>query len=435
MTTTPPRISVKQNYELFETYFDFRRETEPPAIFHRWAFIGCFAAWLGRNVWLPFGTQRVFPNHYIMFVGTPGSRKTTAINQATHIITEAGYETYAADKTTKEKFLIDLAGMDDDGGISKAIGKQDADEILGSIELLPALNEPREVFIVADEFNDYMGNGNIEFQSLLGRFWDWDKPIPYKHRLKNSKEVSVFQPTVSILSGNTPQNFALCFPQESIGQGFMSRLLLIHGEASGKKYSDPPVPNKYTNDRLVEEITRIKAMCVGPMSKTPGATSTLKMIYHSWKELPDARFSHYSTRRYTHLLKLCIVFAASRRSMEITEKDVIHANTVLTYAELNMPKAMGEVGLSKNSKAADKIMQYLYEAREPKNNQEIYKVVRGDLDKPDQLLDILRGLMHADKIHKVGGGVVKEGYLPKRDIISNRAMYIDQSYLKGYELP
>lgn len=386
---------------------------------------------------MPFGMQRIFPNQYIMFVGTPGSRKTTAINQAKYVIEACGYETYAADKTSKEKFLIDLSGQEIDFSPKNTRGKS-ADDILDQINVLDIPDDtPKEVFIVADEFNDFMGNANIEFQALLGRFWDWDKTTgPYSHKLKNSKDVNIFQPTVNILSGNTPQGFADCFPLSSIGQGFMSRLILVHGESSGKKYAEPSVPNKIQTEEIMGHFLQMRHKVQGPMTKTAEAADTLKMIYHSWPELEDSRFSHYSTRRYTHLLKLCIIFAAARLSTEITRNDVIRANTVLAYTETNMPKAIGELGTSRMSQASNKLMHALYEARQPKSSQELFKIVRNDLERPGDLHSLLQNLMMADKIQLIvlpDGG--KTGYLPKRDVISRKLMFVDQGYLKGKELP
>ena len=49
--------------DFFSLYFEYVAETEPPAIFHRWAIIPAIGAMLSRNVWLPFGAGNIFPNH------------------------------------------------------------------------------------------------------------------------------------------------------------------------------------------------------------------------------------------------------------------------------------------------------------------------------------------------------------------------------------
>ena len=57
-----------------------------------------------------------------MLIGHPGARKSAAIKAARKIISGAGYSTYSAEKTSKEKFLLDLEGAED-GEIAAALTK------------------------------------------------------------------------------------------------------------------------------------------------------------------------------------------------------------------------------------------------------------------------------------------------------------------------
>jgi len=422
--------------DLFDLYFAYRKDTEPPPIFHRWAITACFGAWMGRQVWIPFGSSRIFPTQYVMFVGDPGSRKTTAINMAVNILRSAGYSQFSAQRTSKEKFLLDLAGEEDEGQKTYASPQAALDDI----SLLDTSSgEPREVFINADEFNNFMGPGNLEFQSILGELWDWDNTdVGYKYRLKNSKSLEICQPTVSILAGNTPSNFALCFPPASVGQGFMSRLILIHGEGTGRKITFPEEPPVQMKENLLRQMLAAKAKLHGAMILDPEARHILDMMYKTWPELEDTRFKHYSTRRFTHLLRLCIVYACARLSQTIQPLDVIRANTVLAYAETLMPKALGELGKSKNSEAANKIMQALFSTKKPLDTQQLWAIVRSDLDKPADLSQVIANLQYAGQIQLTpipGGKSGQMGYLPQTKTINRQVNYIDYNYLKGKEFP
>lgn len=422
--------------DLFDLYLNYRKDTEPPVIFHRWAITACIGAWMGRQVWIPFGSSKIYPTQYIMFVGDPGSRKTTAINMAVSVLRSAGYGTFAAQRTSKEKFLLDLAGEPEEVPTGKSY--KNAMEALDDISVVDIKdNTPKEVMINADEFNNFMGPGNLEFQSILGELWDWDNPdAGYRFRLKNSRSIDICQPTVSILAGNTPSNFALCFPPASVGQGFMSRLLLIHGESTGRKITFPKEPSDALKEELLRAFMTMKQNLHGKMLIHGEAEHMLDMIYRSWPELEDLRFKHYSTRRFTHLLRLCIVYACSRCSQEIQPVDVIRANTVLAFAETIMPKALGELGKSKHSEAANKVMQALFAAKEPLTAAYLWKIVRSDLDKPQDLTQVLANLQYADQIHacknEAAGGM---GYLPKTKVIDRKVVYIDYNYLRGKELP
>lgn len=422
--------------DLFEAYFEYRRDTEPPAIFHRWALTACIGAWMGRQCWIPFGSSRIYPTQYIMFIGDPGSRKTTAINMAVQLLRSLGYKTFAAQRTSKEKFLMDLAGDAEPETVAAKL--KSAQEVLDELTYLDTdKTTPKEVFVNADEFNNFMGPGNLEFQSILGELWDWDNAdVGYSFRLKNSKSLDIFQPTVTILSGNTPSNFALCFPAASIGQGFMSRLILIHGESTGKKIPFPVEPPAAQKERLLRMFLHIKKTVHGPMIFDPEAKQMLDLTYRTWPELEDSRFKHYSTRRFTHLLRMCIVYAVARCSQTIEPIDVIRANTALAYAETLMPKALGELGKSKHSEAANKIMQFLFNAKEPVQQDTLWKIVHSDLDKPADLVQVMSNLQYADKVQIVtSDNTGKKGYLPKVKTINRKINYIDFNYLRGKELP
>lgn len=396
-------------------------------IFHRWALTACVGAWLGRQVWIPFGSNRIFPNQYIMFIGDPGSRKTTAIKMATSLLRSVGYDQFAAQRTSKEKFLLDLSGEPDDHAVKGGVADIDSVSVLST-----GTTDAREVFIDADEFNNFMGAGNIEFQSILGELWDWDNTeVGYKFRLKNSRSLDIFQPTVSILAGNTPSNFALCFPPVSIGQGFMSRLLLIHGESTGRKITFPETPPERLKETLMRRFLEMKKNLHGPMKISPDARHIFDMIYKTWPDLEDQRFKHYSTRRFTHLLKLSLIYAATRVSDTIESEDAILANTVLAHAETLMPKALGELGKSRSSEAANKVMQALYAAKEPMDVSALWKVARMDLEKPADLTQVLANLQYADQIQSVKSETTgRVGYLPKTKTINRKVLYVDSKLLR-----
>lgn len=409
-------------------YFELHKVSEAPAIFHRWSVSTALAAWLGRQCWFPFGDQRIFPNQYVMFIGDPGSRKSTAIKAARNLIRQAGYDTFAPKKTSKEKFLADLmTGM---------AGQEDDNKDISEFDILATESQvPRECFVVADEFNVFAGHGNLEFLEILGDMWDWDdERDPWKYQLKNSKSVRIWQPTISILGGNTPTGFTECFPAAAIGQGFMSRTILIYGEATGKKITIPPKVNEKLLTEIIKHLLHIKQNMLGPVQLTEEAFRAVDMIYKSWQDLEDQRFRHYSTRRFIHLLKLCLIYSAARASKQIQLVDVVQANTVLSFAETQMPKAIGELGKAKNAEATNKVMQALYGTRKPMQPNELWPIVRMDLEKPIDLNQILHNLEAAGKIQLIELAGNRSGYLPKQKIINNAALYVDQKYLKGKEL-
>ena len=104
-----------------------------------------------------------------------------------------------------------------------------------------------------------------------------------------------------------------------------------------------------------------------------------------------------------------MVVAASRESLTVDAQDVIYANTILTYTEHFMPKALGEFGKARSSGASHKVMDIINRAGAPITVQAIWKEAHQDLDSRQQLFNLLGDLQLADKIQPVEGGA----FLPK----------------------
>lgn len=411
--------------DFLSSYLQYASDTEVPATFHRWAAISSIGAYLGRRYHFDHGHFTLYPNIYCMLVGASGTRKSTAIKLFKKLIQTAGYTNIAADKTTKEKFLLDLSGEHEED--AKAVNTEDFldQNLWGDTD---DSKPDAEIFIMADEFNDFFGNGNIEFISLLGTLWDYSGI--YRNRIKNGKSVSIHNPTVSILGGNTPTNISLAFPPEIIGQGFFSRLLFIYGEPNGRKITFPKPPDPEHTRQIVESLRRIKTECYGSAKLSTRAESLLDKIYKANFGCNDVRFDSYSTRRFSHLIKLCLITSASRFSAEITERDVIYANTILSHAEHFMPKALGEFGKAKHSDVSHKIIQLVERSYSVVSFKEIWKNVSSDLEKMQDLTTLLQNLVTAEKLQSVPG----QGFLAHRKVVNEEADgMIDYSLLSTEE--
>ena len=413
--------------DFISLYLQYTSQTECPTFFHRWTAVTSLSAYLGRQIYFNHGHFTLYPNLYTMLIGSPGTKKSSAIKIGAKLLKQAGYNTFAAKKTRQEKFLLDLAeqselrarvsadslGIPDDTGAGDILDHNLWGEDIDTDTADNYIDKPAaECFIAADEFNNFIGLGNLDFVSILGELWDYEGVYDYK--LKNSKSVYIPNPTLSILGGNTPTGFSQAFPTESIGQGFFSRLLLIYGEPSGVKYTFPPPPDLEIQTDLIALLGRIKQTVRGELRMSPDAMELLDKIYRTWPGIDDIRFEHYANRRLTHLLKLALVLTASRLGTSIELQDVVAANTLLTFTEQLMPKALGEFGKAKHSDITHKIMIALDTAAakaEPITFQGLWKLVVSDLDNRNQLVEIVNNLQVAEKIQPVNGG-----YLPIKKV-------------------
>ena len=405
--------------DFISAYVAYTEGNEVPALYHRWCCISMLGALLGREYSIPFGHSAYYPNQFIMLIGISGTRKSTAIKISNELLSCAGYNFFSANRTTKEAFLIDLQGeeadtLDDivDSNIFGGLGSSD---------------NYKQMYIACDEFNNFIGINNILFVSLLGELWDHNGI--FKDKVKNGKSVIINNPTVSILGGNTPTNFQTAFPPAMLGQGFFSRLLLIYGKPTGRKITYPRVPSLEDKQFLIDWLIRIRNTVKGQSKLTDEAKELIHKIYNTRKQMEDVRFEAYDSRRLGHLLKLCLIVSAARVSTEIDAQDVVYANSILTYTEHLMPRALGEFGLSRHSAVTHKIVQFLENQFKPVNIAEIWKAVSSDLEGLTQLQSIIRSLHMADRIM-----LTEHGILIKKEVFNARSSdMIDYSFLTTEE--
>lgn len=403
--------------DFFTNYIDYVQldASEAPANYHRWACASIIGALLGRQTWLPFGHSVIYPNQFIMLMGPPATKKGTVINIAKGLIKQAGYKRFAADRTSKERFLMDMKSFDD---------------MEDDLEML-VMDAPSESYIMAGEFVDFIGQSDIGFLMTLTNLWD--NGASYEHKKITGKSVIVKDPTVNLLGGSTAATFQIAFPPETIGTGSLSRFILVNGEPSGNKIAWPEPEDELKKALLVKHIRDIKDKVMGPMSLTTGAKQLGADIYRNAIPVDDARFSHYMQRRHIHMIKLAIILAASRLSKEIEVIDIVRANTMLAAADKKMPKALGEFGASRYSDATNKILDFLNARLKPADTKELWKVVQKDLNKPSELNDILLNLKTADKIQVVSM-MGKSGYLPVNKVAAEwNQKYLDNNWLTEQE--
>lgn len=381
-----------EHRDFIQDYLDYVGRTESPIAFHRWSAIGGLGAWLGKSVWFEHGGFKIYPNMYVQLFGAAGTRKSSAIKRFVSIMRSAGYRNFTAEKTSKEKFIEWMAGkgaLDGDAELWGTVGSDDSST---------------DALIAADEFNDFFGANILDFLGFLGVMWDYEGDYEFSTRSGGSHIIS--NPCVSILSGNTPTMLAATIPPEAIGQGFFSRTLIIHGQETGIKIAFPPKPSEEETAKIVSALDRVKLTVQGAMEMSPEALALAEKIYTGWKKIADPRFDGYGNRRFTQLLKLCVIHAAAECSQVILPRHVVRSNTVLHRAELDMSKALGEFGQSKNAQVITKVLKIIERATKPISAAELWGQVHKDLDSFHKLSDILMGLSTAGKIQVVGQGIL-----------------------------
>lgn len=382
--------------QTISAYLSFLNDTESPEQFHRWAFLSAVAARLGRRVFLRHGHNLIYPNMYVMLVGAPATRKSSSIKIPKELLADSGYSSFAFTKSSKQKFLIDWAN----GSI--ATGGKEFDMAAALDTPIPEaavakdpLHASSDCFIAIDEFIDFIGIGDFNFLSLLTTLWD--NPARYDERLKNSESVSIPNPTLSILGGITPTSLALALPSDANGSGFLSRIILVYSEPTNRRIAFPRIPTEEERKVFVETLDGLQYF-QGECTLSEAARKRLTDIYDSWENKLDIKLEFYAGRRFTHLLKLCLVLTSLEGNLEIQEATVIQANSILHFTEFSMAQALQEFGAARNLEATNKVLRALLQAGGSISPHELFQKTHTFFEKHHDFNLVVQNLINAKKI-------------------------------------
>ena len=327
---------------------------------------------------------------YIMLQGLPGVRKSSAISIGTSLLKQAGYVRFAPDRMSRQSFLDELWRINQ----PDFLGLASMDDLMDM-----QLSYPYEMSIHAGEFIDFIGQGDKDYLMLLTNLWD--NLDEYNNPKISSRSVCVEEPTINLLSASTPENLNMAFPSNVMDTGTLSRMLFIHSPPTGRKILIPTRGEESVKDDVVRQLREMKEVCTGSATLSPAAYEALEYIYNHQQPLDDQRFLYYSSRRLTHLFKMCLIMAASRLSTQIEEYDVLMANTVLVAAEMQMPKALGHFGRSKQAAISHSILDYLEDRGVPIGIKTLYNVFAADFNKEADFQGALYDLQSAGKLAAV----------------------------------
>lgn len=405
----PTPLWVKKN-DFLSTHLKYVQETESPIIMHLWAAIGSAGAAMGRHTYLETGIGNLYSNIYCLLVGPPGTRKNAAINFPVHILKNCTNVKFAPDDTGGQRQGLIVAIEDSDADNLEA-QMQDADltdldifnkselDAIGNCEITIKRNNPDKhtLFICATEFGSFLGQGSLEMTRFLNKMWDCE---PYKYKIR--KEYYTLKDSLlNLLGGTTSSDLASLLPIEAIGQGFMSRIILVFASQREKSVApENAILNKQYIPQLEEVYKYLFSEHIGPMTKSKQAGKIETEIYNKDIQIPDSRFIYYASRRHAHLAKLAMILAATNMRKELNVEDYLLANQILEEAEKTMPDALGEYGLSPLSVSRQKMIEFLQHANGPVREQILWAMLRNDM----RLIDFknsLSDLINAHKIIKV----------------------------------
>lgn len=305
--------------------------SEPPEAFHYWCGVSLIGAALQRKCVLKWGSLNFYPNMYIVIVAPSGrARKGTAIGYYLDLVEELQISV-AAEATTREALIQSL----------NATRKSEPDPKTGELGTHSSLT------IVSPELTVFLGYQNHQLMSDLTDWYDCRSRWVYRTKTSTSDEI--FGVWVNLLGATTPELIRTTLPLDAVGGGLTSRIIFVFEENKGRLCPAPFISpeQEQTWQNLLHDLERIHTLH-GQFQVHPEFIKLWTDWYTTDAQVSpfdDPRFGGYSERRPNHVMKLSMIFSASRRdNLVVMPEDFQSALALLSHAEKKMPRVFTGMG-------------------------------------------------------------------------------------------
>jgi len=363
-------------------YLRFTEEHEAPVDFHLWTCIGVLASALGRDIWFPRGNWVLYPNLYVILVAESAlARKSTSLQFGIDILKDA----FAEDKK------INLLSQ-----------KLSPEYFIHSLAALYEEQKRSEATIHASELSVLLGKTRLDdsFVKILTDLYDSPNFWTYGTIARGQDVCN--KVCLNILGGSTPEWLRSSLPEETLGGGFFSRLIMVNREPTGKRNPNPEdmfnLETQTAKNNIVHDLKIVKTL--------EGAyqwSRRAKDLWTNWYMdygIPDRapKFMRgYYGRKGDILIKLSMIMAASRQNSPIIEEeDFMFSNEILRSNEDYIVALAKQMDTSKEGQKIERVRK-LIERHSPIAHSKLMQSISHQIN-ADELEGVLQTLLTGGEI-------------------------------------
>jgi hypothetical protein len=280
--------------------------TDAPEVFHVFGGLSALSVMVGRNVYLPFGDDNIYPNTWIVLVAKSSFfHKSTALRIPQRLVRACNEKRILPDEFSPEALF---------GGLqSNPIG------LFIWSEMKSALDYLNRSYMV----------GTKEFLTDI-----YDCP-PVRTRVLKEKPIAIHEPALSILAATTVDWLMSGIKGGDIGGGFTARFVFVPAMAKTRDIALPEPTDKVAQNKLVQRLqacSNVKGMV---------DISKVRRMYEDWyyanmeelKSDPQAEMmASFFTRLTIYTLKFAMLLELSKTlDVVISEETMKQAIAITEY--------------------------------------------------------------------------------------------------------
>lgn len=363
-------------------YLFYASGNEAHPNYHLWSGLAALSSIVSRRVWVPQGYFNVYPNLYIVLLGPPGNKKTTAMNIAKGVVREMKAIPFSAECQTKESLVKELKEY------TRSFKLKEVDGVERSEFYTP-------ISIFVTELSQFLGPNSGHMIDFLVTVYD---AKVYDLNTKNKGGAVIEGPYVTILACTTPEWVTTYLKTDIITGGFTRRTIFVLEFEDGDPIPFPVITNEQAEayKRVIsygQELMKTS----GPFVWDPDA----EQFYSHWyrtREIPkDPTTRGYFKTKPGQLLKIAMLLSLSKSPDLVMRKDSLEAGlALLDKMEVNLPKVFQGMGRNELNSVASKILELL-ESTGPIPEKKLVQLMYREATTPE-LFQVMNHLRETDRI-------------------------------------
>lgn len=340
-----------------------------PAQFIEAGFYFAISAAMERRVWVSSGSNRIFANQYVLFVGPAGVGKGLVTGVVDHVLRATPHPKNAEESLirfgpTSGSYQRLIARMAEKSTISKYADEQ------GVERMYPYASS----VLILDEFTSFFTEHASEAVAFFCQVWTGN--IPYERDTNSRGLKFIKNPSLSLIGGTTPKNLNKLLKYDIIGSGLDRRVLMVFASENEWRQFEIPRASAEQEAALRDVITHI-----GKLAQHEGAAAVCGGLTYSdeaiayckaWWDNPRANTvsSHPMLREYhpnknslLHKLAISVHMSSGEPTARIKEKisldSVKEAIRMLLSYEAHRGNAWSEAASNHNYNVAMRVVAWL----------------------------------------------------------------------------